>query len=1477
MNNKAEYDDHFIFSNEWDELTYKRPDKGILNKNNNIAKDMNDMDFFFDNFENNNEKPNNENVKNEKINRDTTVNTFNDSLWLESDSSNISINKTQEEHKNITNNCENSYKMNENINNRDDLGFPIDKKVDINPKLDLWENNNNYVPNNNSMREKKTNFYNYKCNAEIFDSDMFPIQENNITTTMNKNNLKLDYPQYIFNEYNIGDNHIQDENNALNDINFDVNIYPNEDTINVNNENKNDKDMSTNEQNKIHKNSNENKNEASKNMNVEYNNKKGYTHDSIRKKKTNDVFINNSNLDFDTRSGASDKTCNDSSINNCSIYINKSNDNHSFDKNMIHKSINDNELINKSNRSENVDCNQNEKKNSSAKLLSKDKMDAKKTKKIVSKKSINSNSSLESSINTVNSSISDDKNIKLKKKKKKTSHSDIMTRSLTLSDNLDDTKNIFQGNKNMKLKDTSTQSVNSNQEEKKIRKKKQKNCTSSDENMIDTRKVSDEKKFFSEIKEYLDNKNTKEINVKQINENNLTYDIDIKNNSKEKTKTSKKQLSPSKESSSKGKIKKKEKKVILKQNNSNIQKTNEKQKTNENKCKKVNTDNSHGSSLTEEKNILNIKNKCENTEDSEINITNYFEIRNDEKDILKKNSLDIIINSSNTKNVKLNSFNHMNTSTKNKSDLPDDHDTSFNNNDYCDEIIQYNSSNEKIKNETSINQTYEKNYAYASNESYIEKIDQINLRKSKSYSEDTYFQEECYQKHHTPLQEEMETKYIEKERKTKTKDNENKTEIKDIEKDWTKKGFIKRIKKEKESEKSKYIEEEIKRNRNIIQNEEIDKIIDIKQGKSNNEEIEKEENIKNSYEENTTKSRSNIQQKSRKIKDIFISFIKRDDSKKNEDTLEKNAENKKMLKKENTRFDEIKLNKRNESEKNKTNFYNLKKKSYDEDDEKSKKKLFSKKKFFSDASHDFIQNEYIKKENILEKNIIINNESDEKSVYIPPKENINSDNTLETNSVIKKRPNTLYNNFLESLKHPSCKNVVEKVKNFILKFPQNLSREKAANKIHNFISETQPILLNSEIYKNLNKYQINMIIEGYEKFIMQKLYFHLYQMDTKDKDEDEKIYTKINCLQWVELKHLEVIEEINLDRLQIAQRELLRIQKMKAPNDKLIMILNCCRIVTSVLYEAKKNHKKNKINKKKLLNSNSEYNKSNLDDNIDEKNKQDLINKYIKNIIENNHINSSKKNIEGNNGDNTKGDTTYENSNDYEYPEEVQNKNNYQYLEENENKDTLNNNSNDNINKSLKLSKKYLNTDTVIESDDELLPCADEVLPVLIFVIIKTNPPELISNIAYIQNFRHPSHFVSEEAYSFTQFCSGIEFIKELGKTTFLNISEDEYKKKVSEAEKLYLNEVKESNKKLQEAAGKLNELIKYSNEKNVYNNIVNKIESLNLNFEKTENLDSISISNLSLFFEEYKTLVKLKNDILKEVQDHFNENTNQK
>lgn len=62
-------------------------------------------------------------------------------------------------------------------------------------------------------------------------------------------------------------------------------------------------------------------------------------------------------------------------------------------------------------------------------------------------------------------------------------------------------------------------------------------------------------------------------------------------------------------------------------------------------------------------------------------------------------------------------------------------------------------------------------------------------------------------------------------------------------------------------------------------------------------------------------------------------------------------------------------------------------------------------------------------------------------------------------------------------------------------------------------------------------------------------------------------------------------------------------------------------------------------------------------------------------------------------------------------------------------------------------------------ADEKRAPSADDLMPVLVFVIIQANPNSLLSTVQYVNSF-YEKHFRGEQAYWWTQFCSAIEFIK---------------------------------------------------------------------------------------------------------------------
>jgi len=74
---------------------------------------------------------------------------------------------------------------------------------------------------------------------------------------------------------------------------------------------------------------------------------------------------------------------------------------------------------------------------------------------------------------------------------------------------------------------------------------------------------------------------------------------------------------------------------------------------------------------------------------------------------------------------------------------------------------------------------------------------------------------------------------------------------------------------------------------------------------------------------------------------------------------------------------------------------------------------------------------------------------------------------------------------------------------------------------------------------------------------------------------------------------------------------------------------------------------------------------------------------------------------------------------------------------------------------------------------------ADELLPLLIYIMIKANPPCLHSNVHFVSMFRHPSLMVGESAYYFMTFAGAVTFIQQIEADT-LRISEEEYNRGVA-------------------------------------------------------------------------------------------------
>lgn len=207
----------------------------------------------------------------------------------------------------------------------------------------------------------------------------------------------------------------------------------------------------------------------------------------------------------------------------------------------------------------------------------------------------------------------------------------------------------------------------------------------------------------------------------------------------------------------------------------------------------------------------------------------------------------------------------------------------------------------------------------------------------------------------------------------------------------------------------------------------------------------------------------------------------------------------------------------------------------------------------------------------------------------------------------------------------------------------------SASKVQEFLRRLERKMRAHPLWRGYSKDDWEKTAEGLEKFVMLKIEKCAFQPTPRDRSLDEKLHYKIQSLSFLRMEHL----ELSCNRPEFEKRwqhcgeELEKINRFRSPRDKIVCILNCCRLITNVLRD-----------------------------------------------------NSA--------------------------------------------------------------------------SSDAIQVGADEFVPALIYVVLKTNPRNLHSNLDYIAAYRNPAKLKAEPGYFFTQIAMAVSFIQGLDQG-LLNISPEEY------------------------------------------------------------------------------------------------------
>ncbi|CAK0908398.1 unnamed protein product [Prorocentrum cordatum] len=161
-----------------------------------------------------------------------------------------------------------------------------------------------------------------------------------------------------------------------------------------------------------------------------------------------------------------------------------------------------------------------------------------------------------------------------------------------------------------------------------------------------------------------------------------------------------------------------------------------------------------------------------------------------------------------------------------------------------------------------------------------------------------------------------------------------------------------------------------------------------------------------------------------------------------------------------------------------------------------------------------------------------------------------------------------YSQFLDKLKHPSAKAVANDVHGFVTAFPPGLPRQEAARRVRVFLSDAAPRLLLAEAFAaDGSDNQQELVEEGLEKFVVLKLYNVLFQQIPTDTGEDktELRDSAPRAWRWRGLGGPPAGSRVgDVGRL-VAQAaaELQKVNRYRAPRDKLGCMLNAYRLIES--------------------------------------------------------------------------------------------------------------------------------------------------------------------------------------------------------------------------------------------------------------------------------------------------------------------------
>ncbi|KAI9629457.1 hypothetical protein KEM48_012926 [Puccinia striiformis f. sp. tritici PST-130] len=204
---------------------------------------------------------------------------------------------------------------------------------------------------------------------------------------------------------------------------------------------------------------------------------------------------------------------------------------------------------------------------------------------------------------------------------------------------------------------------------------------------------------------------------------------------------------------------------------------------------------------------------------------------------------------------------------------------------------------------------------------------------------------------------------------------------------------------------------------------------------------------------------------------------------------------------------------------------------------------------------------------------------------VPPRLVIDSPSSSQEDEEIAQVPFD-FNLFLEQMRWPQAEPIAKYLRSFLKEFTKRSNHPtqktgvaeqvKVVNDFLDFISiKMREIPDGPWDPRTCNEVEFDNAVEAMEKLVMNRVWHLTFTpvlstpqpSQTDDIERDTVLTQKMNLFSWVTDRHLDLsLPEDEADGfLEFAKTELLKINSYKAPRDKLICILNCCKVIFGLI------------------------------------------------------------------------------------------------------------------------------------------------------------------------------------------------------------------------------------------------------------------------------------------------------------------------